>query len=135
MTALGCAPPSSAPAVDRRAPFTLALVALAGCAYLAVNDPNDPRALMPACPTKLITGLDCPACGGLRMVRALLYGDLSAAFRANALLLVLAPVAVAAWAVWCADSLRGRPRRSLPRPAALTLLAVAAVWTVARNVA
>ncbi|HVF20604.1 MAG TPA: DUF2752 domain-containing protein [Mycobacteriales bacterium] len=121
---------------DRGAPFLTALAAGAGCVYLALNDPNDPGALMPACPTKLLTGLDCPACGGLRMVRALLYGDVGAAAHANAFLLVLAPVVVALWALWCRDAARGRPRRPvLSRPAAVVFLTVAAAWTLARNLA
>ncbi len=128
-------PVRSAPAVDRRAPFVALGVALAGCAYLAVNDPNDPGALMPTCPTKALTGLSCPLCGGLRMTRGLLYGDLRAAARANALLLLLTPVVAVLWVVWCRDALAGRPRRAIPGGRATTyaVLLVAAAWTVVRN--
>lgn len=123
----------AAPA-DRRAPFTLAALALAGCAYLALNDPSDPSSVMPTCPTKLITGLDCPACGGLRMVRALLYGDVRAAARANALLLLASPVLIGLWVMWCRDALAGRPRRgTVTRPVAVALIALATSWTIARN--
>jgi hypothetical protein len=40
-----------------------ATLAVLSCAYLAVVDPADPSAPVPVCPTKLVTGLDCPACG------------------------------------------------------------------------
>ena len=40
------------------------------------------------CPFKLITGWDCPLCGGTRMGAALMHGDLSAAFRYNPLALI-----------------------------------------------
>ena len=66
----------------QRLPVAGIAVALAGCAYVAVNDPNNPSTLMPKCPTKLLTGLDCPFCGGLRLVHDLLNGQwLAAAHR------------------------------------------------------
>lgn len=40
------------------------------------------------CPLKLITGWDCPLCGGTRMGAALMHGDLSAAFHYNPLALI-----------------------------------------------
>ena len=121
---------------DRRSPIVAALVAGAGCAYLALNDPNDPGVLMPACPTKLVTGLDCPACGGLRMVRALLHGDIRAAARANAFLLVLTPVVAVLWVLWVRSAWRGRPSGlRLSRPVAFAVLTTALAWTVARNLA
>jgi hypothetical protein len=110
------------------------LLAVAGCAYLAVQDPNDPNALLPKCPTKLLTGLDCPACGGLRMVRALITGHWSAAVHANLFLLVLTPVVLVVWARWLVSGLTGgtfQPR--LSKHTAYVLLAVALVWMVVRN--
>jgi hypothetical protein len=127
----------SVASAQRRAPFIALGVALAGCAYLAVNDPNDPGALMPTCPTKALTGLSCPLCGGLRMTRSLLYGDLRAAARANALLLLAMPVVALLWVLWCRDALAGRPRRPVPGGRATTwiVLVVAAAWTAGRNLA
>src|SRR5437868_2535245 len=96
------APPQRPPASSRPwlAPAALGVVAVAGCAYLGVEDPNDPNALLPRCPTKMITGLDCPACGGLRMVRALTGGQWSTALHANLFLLVLMPFVVLVWLRW-----------------------------------
>jgi hypothetical protein len=116
------------------APALVGLLAVTGCAYLGVEDPNDPNALLPRCPTKLITGLDCPACGGLRMVRALTGGQWSAALHANLFLLLLTPVAVVVWLRWFVSGVTGgsfEPR--LSKRTAYALLAVAVVWTVVRN--
>ncbi len=116
------------------APAAIGLLAVAGCAYLGVEDPNDPGSVLPRCPTKLITGLDCPACGGLRMVRALTGGQWNAALHANLFLLVLTPFAVAVWLRWFVAGLTGgayQPRIS--RRTSYALLAVALVWMVVRN--
>ena len=40
------------------------------------------------CPFRLLTGWQCPFCGGTRMGSALLHGDLSAAFAANPFVLL-----------------------------------------------
>ena len=42
----------------------------------ASRDPHRPGFAFPACPFKLLTGWNCPACGGLRMTHDLLHGDL-----------------------------------------------------------
>src|SRR5690348_11375722 len=107
---VGAAPPSGTVAVEavrtrRRkgawvAPVAVGVVALGGCAYLATHDPYDPSEPMPQCPFKALTGLDCPLCGGLRMVRSLLTGQWSDALHANALLLVAVPFVVYAWGRW-----------------------------------
>ncbi len=116
------------------APALTAAAAGLGCAYLAVVDPNDPSAPMPMCPTKLVTGLDCPACGGLRMVRALLHGQWSTALRANAFLLLALPLAVVVWARWYRAAARGRRYRWPARPSyAYAIAALAIVWMVLRN--
>ena len=115
-------------------PALLGLAAIAGCAYLGVQDPNDPGSLLPKCPTKLLTGLDCPACGGLRMVRALITGHWSAAVHANLFLLALTPVVLFVWARWLVSSLTGgRYQPRLTKRTAYVLLVVAVVWTVVRN--
>src|SRR4249919_331115 len=129
--------PRRQPAPERPwvAPVSAALVAAAGCAYLATHDPGDPDTLMPQCPTKMLTGLDCPACGGLRMVRALLTGQWSAAVHDNLLLVLLLPVVIVVWGRWLVAATTGgsyQPRVS--RRVGYALLAVAVVWMVLRNI-
>ena len=55
-------------------------------------DPNNPSNLYPKCPLKIITGIDCPGCGGLRATNALLHGDIMGAVDHNILALVLLPL-------------------------------------------
>jgi hypothetical protein len=104
-------------------------VLLAGAlAYVGLGDPHKPGSLFPQCPFRLLTGWDCPACGGLRMTHDLLHGDLIAAFSDNVFLLVGLP-ALTGWIL-----LRRRRGESLlPVPAAVAVAAAATAWTVARN--
>ncbi len=110
-------------------------LAVAGCAYLAINDPNNPSALMPRCPTKLVTGLDCPFCGGLRMVHDVLHGQWAAAAHANLVLLVGLPILGLFLARGRLPDAVGRLFARVPgRSWAIGLVALAVVWTVVRNV-
>ena len=100
----------------------------AGLAYIGLADPHRPGSLFPPCPFKLLTGWNCPACGGLRMTHDLLHGDLAAAVVDNVVLLVGLPVLV----IWVL--LRLRQGRTVFNPAAVAVIAVTAItWTVVRN--
>ena len=74
-------------------------VAAGALVYVGINDPHRPGALFPPCPFKLLTGWNCPACGGLRMTHDLLHANLSAAVVDNVFLLVGLP-ALLAWFLW-----------------------------------
>ncbi|GAA3560654.1 DUF2752 domain-containing protein [Amycolatopsis ultiminotia] len=114
-----------------------AVVAGAGvaCAAVWLGDPTTPGGPLPVCPTKLLFGIDCPGCGGMRMAYSLLHGDFSAALHYNAVALVF--VALLAWsgAAWTAGRLRGRAMRSwlhwrwTPHVVGVTF----ALWFVLRN--
>jgi hypothetical protein len=107
---------------------------VAGCAYLAINDPNDPSALMPRCPTKLVTGLDCPFCGGLRMVHDLLHGQWTAAAHANLVLLLALPVLGLYLARGWLPEAVGRLFARVPgRAYAIGLVVLGIGWMVVRN--
>jgi Protein of unknown function (DUF2752) len=99
-----------------------------GLAYVGLADPHRPDFVFPPCPFKLLTGWNCPACGGLRMTHDLLHGDLAAAIVDNVFLLVGLP-ALLAWVVvrWRT----GRPIMTMPAIAVIAVLAIA--WTVVRN--
>ena len=104
-------------------------VAVAGAlAYIGLADPHRPGFLFPGCPFKALTGLDCPACGGLRMTHDLLNGDLAAAVVDNVFLLVALP----ALAVWLVVRWR-RGLTLMPMAATVTVVAAAVAWTVVRN--
>lgn len=96
--------------------------------YIGLVDPHRPGGLFPACPFKLLTGWNCPACGGLRMTHDLLHGDLAAAVVDNVFLLVGLPTLLG-WIL-----LRRLQRRPVLTAPAVILIVVATVgWTVARN--
>ncbi len=97
-------------------------------AYIGLVDPHNPDAIFPVCPFRLLTGLNCPGCGALRMIHDMLHGELAAAITDNVVLLVGLPL-LAGWALIRVR--RGKSPLTIPTTAAVvaTLLA----WTVVRN--
>jgi hypothetical protein len=117
------------------APFGVLALGGAGAVLLLFVDPNEPGNLLPKCPFKWLTGLNCPACGATRMVHALLHGDVVAAWHYNAVLLALGvPLALWLFGRWTRDRWTGE-RRSVPKPVGVAVLVIAAVWGVGRNLA
>ena len=105
------------------------LLGVGALTYVGIADPHRAGSLYPPCPFKLLTGWNCPACGGLRMTHDLLHGDLAAAVVDNLFLLIGLPV-LAIWVIWRLK--RGERPFSL---LAVVVIAVAAVaWTVMRNI-
>ena len=105
-----------------------AALGVAALAYIGTVDPHRPGAVFPFCPFKVVTGWDCPACGGLRMTHDVLHGNFSAAVTDNVFLLVGLPL-LAIFALW-----RRRRGRQVVTPALLVVLAAATLgWTVVRN--
>jgi Protein of unknown function (DUF2752) len=101
----------------------------AALAYVGIVDPHNRDSLFPPCPFKLLTGWNCPVCGGLRMTHDLLHANLSAAVVDNIFLLAGIP-ALVAWLFW---------RRSAGKPpvtrATIVVVIVATIaWTVVRNI-
>lgn len=125
-----------APGLARRVawPTATAVGVTAATALLAVRTPYAPGSYG-ICPVLALTGMLCPACGGLRAVHELTQLDIAAAWAMNPLVLLGLPVAVVVWAVWLLRSGWGRPR--LPRLPAATpwvVLAVVMAFGVLRNV-
>ena len=127
------------------APLALGALTLGAVAYVGLVDPNSPGHY-PLCPTKALTGLDCPGCGGLRAVHSLATGDVVGALDHNAfVVLVLLPVAVGAWVLWLVRAWRGPSPDADPAAQAVAssrrtarvmwvLLGVGLVFTVVRNI-
>ncbi|WP_018499911.1 DUF2752 domain-containing protein [Parafrankia discariae] len=105
---------------------------LAGLGYLAGTDPHDPSSLLPRCPVRAVTGLDCPACGGLRLTYDLLHGMPAAAVRDNLFLLVCSPLLVILVLRQARAFDRGRPA-PLPRAVGYGLAGAALAWMAVRN--
>jgi hypothetical protein len=112
----------------RHAVLGAAAVFTGALAYIGLRDPHAEGFGFPACPFHLLTGWNCPGCGGLRMTHDLLHGDLGAAVVDNAFMLVGLPM-LALWLI-----LRWRGGRKLMPTSAVAVVVVAAVtWTVVRN--
>jgi Protein of unknown function (DUF2752) len=127
---------SHAPALHRLAPpLGVAALAAAGCAAIWIGDPTTPGGPLPICPTKALLGIDCPGCGSLRMLYALMHGNLAAAVRYNAVALIAIVLLVWAYAAWTYGRLTGRRVWSWQhyRWSAPIALAVVLVWFVVRN--
>ena len=112
---------------NRLALGTAALLA-APLIYIGLVDPHNRNSFFPVCPFRLLTGWNCPVCGGLRMIHDVLHGHLAAAITDNVVLLVGIPL-VAGWALLRHP--RGKSTLTISATAAIagTLLA----WTVLRN--
>jgi len=103
-------------------------VFVGGLAYVGLSDPHRAGFLFPGCPFKLLTGWNCPACGGLRMTHDLLHGDIGAAVVDNVFLTIGLPLL----AIWLLVRWR-RGLRLMPIPATVTIGVLALAWTVVRN--
>lgn len=106
---------------------------LFGFIYYAV----DPSAstIFPQCTFLQLTGYNCPGCGSQRAFHALLHGDIGAAFRYNAMLIIAIP-----WIALClyAESRRTRNPRLYARLNAPLLiwlfLVMVLMWWLLRNI-
>jgi len=116
-----------------RAPALVGAGIAAGCAAIALVDPQDSG--VPICWSQGVFGIDCPLCGGLRCTNALLRGDLAAAADHNVLLAIALPVIAVVWAVWLYRSIRGERFRLPAVPHWLIGVAAVAIvaFTVVRN--
>ena len=96
------------------------------------------------CPFRLLTGWNCPLCGGTRMGGALLHGDIAVAWSFNPVALVGLLVVGTLGVLWTLEAAGGpsvrlprRLRRRLGRVPAHRWLVLgvglAVVWTVLRN--
>jgi hypothetical protein len=125
-------------------PLLLAGTAVAGVLALRLRDPHEVGS-WGTCPLLHLTGLYCPGCGGLRAVDDLARLDVGAALSSNALLVLLLPLVVAAWAAWLRRSWRHPGSTTTPhapavadgrvrsRSLVLAVLAVTVVFAVVRN--
>ncbi|MCM1110167.1 MAG: DUF2752 domain-containing protein [Clostridium sp.] len=110
----------------------VAVVAVLGVIY-AVFDPMETW-WMPRCMFRVLTGFDCPGCGSQRAIHALLHGNLTAALRANAVMVISLPVV--ALYLFAEFSRSRHPRLFLAlnsRAATLSVAALIVLWWIVRN--
>ena len=88
------------------------------------------------CPFHLLTGYDCPFCGGQRLLVALFHGDIVSAFSFNPVLFCLLPYFV----LVTAGAFSKRVRRwkltekCYSNHAIFAVVAICIVWGVVRNI-
>ena len=111
----------------------LAVIGLGCAAVLYFFNPAT-NGFYPVCRFHQLTGLNCPGCGMTRACHALLHGDLSVAFRDNALFVLSLPALLLRGGWLAIARYRGRPAGSwLPVNWAWSLLMIALVFAVLRN--
>lgn len=130
--------PSAATSTRSRLGGPLLVAAGAALAAVAIwfGDPTTPGGPLPVCPVKWLLGIDCPGCGGMRMVYCLLHGDLIAAARFNALGLVALALFAVAYAAWVYGRVVGRQVWSWQhhRWAPTVAVVLLSAWFVVRNI-
>jgi len=121
--------------IRRRIGALLIWLSLAFAAtYLFIFEPGK-SGFFPACPFRLLTGLNCPGCGSTRGLHRLVHGDVVGAFKFNALMVVLLPFLLYALARYTIGAVRGRPlqRHYLPPSYIWMLLGVIVGFWIIRN--
>ncbi|MDE6081168.1 MAG: DUF2752 domain-containing protein [Muribaculaceae bacterium] len=111
----------------------IAVVAVILIVIYYMFDPSD-AGFFPPCPSKLLTGYDCPGCGTQRALHAFLHGDMAGVIHYNAMLVVGVPLVLT---IFASNMLRERyPRfhRFMNSNIIIALAAVITVfWTIYRN--
>ncbi|MEV0426404.1 DUF2752 domain-containing protein [Micromonospora sp. NPDC050495] len=124
-----------------RAPRWAVPLAALGCVgvgmtYALLSDPthSDPDA-RPTCLLKLLTGLDCPGCGGTRALWYVLHADLPAAARHHFLFVFALPFLAYLFVAWAGNRAFGwrLPELSLSPRVIGGFLALWFAFSVARN--
>ena len=117
-------------------PLSLSAAAAFGAVLVLFCFAPEHHAFYPRCVFHMVTGLQCPGCGGLRAAHRLLHGQFAEAFHLNPLLVMLAPLFVVWLAAYGIYEATGR-RSWYPftRPVwGWALLAVAVLFGITRNI-
>ena len=102
-------------------------------AYVGLVDPSR-GGVYPLCPSRVLFGIDCPACGGLRGTHDLLRGHVGQALDHNLLLPGFLAVLGVVLVLWLLPLVGRSPGTlTVPRWATIGAVALVAVFTVARN--
>lgn len=119
--------------LTRKIAIAAALLA-AAAALAAIYGFIDPATALwaPKCPFRLLTGLDCPACGTQRALHALLHGAWAEALACNPFLVISLPyLALVAWTTLRPPGEKDALRYvQHPRVVRLYLLAIVGWWIV-----
>lgn len=113
----------------------LVAIAVASAAVLLYRFPPQRYGFYPACPVHRYLHLLCPGCGSTRALSALLHGRLLEAVQYNPLFVALLPLlaGLAAVAYWKAMARNEVQWPRVPTAVLSAFLAIAAVFTIVRN--
>ncbi len=103
-----------------------------GCVAVAFSDGD--VSILPPCPFRALTGLDCPGCGMSRAARQLLRGHLGTALDFNVLLVVVAPLVAYLYLRWALGTVGVElPELRLGRAGTAVVVTLVAAFAVVRN--
>jgi hypothetical protein len=119
------------------APAGVALCVAGGMAYTLLANPTSADAdSQPTCVMKLLTGFDCPGCGGTRAAWYLLHGDIAAAARHHLPLVFATPFLIYMYIAWTLSVVAKRtvlPQLRIPNTVLAGFLAAWIVFSIGRN--
>jgi hypothetical protein len=126
-----------APAAKRQEGWFVLIIAglalLGGGTILYRFNPTQ-HSFYPHCQLYTLTGLQCPTCGGLRAMHALLHGHVAEAFQLNSLFVLSLPTAVVIGARWFVRKRRDPAARfTVPMRWVWIGLAVFIIFGIVRN--
>ncbi|WP_433084411.1 DUF2752 domain-containing protein [Dactylosporangium sp. CA-052675] len=108
-----------------------------GVAYTLLMKPTSAGASdPPTCLVKLLTGFDCPGCGGTRAAWYMLHGDIPAAAHHHAMLVFAAPFLAYLYVAWTVNKLNLRfklPMLRISNGALIGFLVAWLVFSILRN--
>lgn len=121
-------------ATELAKPLGVAGLGIAAAVALHARDPHRSGA-WGFCPFRVLTGWDCPGCGGLRAVNDLTHLDLASAASSHLLLVLAVPVLAVGWLLWLRAAATGRrlPWVRWTTLRTTVLLGVLLGFTVVRN--
>lgn len=102
---------------------------------LAVHPTSLWASTHPTCLMRVLTGFDCPGCGGTRSAWYLIHGDLADAARHHAIFVFAVPFMAYMYVVWMLNTLFGLrlPQLRLSTRSIMLLMAAWGVFSVVRN--
>jgi len=122
---------------DWSGPAGVALCFAGGVVYtLAMNPTVSGADSQPTCVLKLLTGFDCPGCGGTRAMWYLLHGNVAAAARNNLPFVFAVPFVIYLYLSWTLQTVskkKAPPRLRIPNLAFVGFLGAWLVFSILRN--
>ena len=85
--------------IRKRFKYVITFVVIVLCIIIYYFVDPTKYSIMPKCPVKMITTLDCPGCGFQRALHALLHGHYSEAIHYNQFLLLAIPITILWWVI------------------------------------